>query len=223
MMMSRPGSIPYYDDSSTGPLEHLYSPLDLSRGFAIDWQRDILLLDLEAGASVWRWHPHGLPVALRRATKVIVVHDHWRGVGVDFNFIFSTTTNWMHRVVMHFGPRLRGLWFMTRHVWRETEQALLAVPWRNSVYGRVNRGFSDDDEDGAAPSSPLSSSEEEEEEGEGVDPWDVLVMEDVEVSRDLVANGHVSLSDLPPQLGLTTEAIDGWSTPVRVGTITGAR
>ncbi|KAK8109220.1 hypothetical protein PG984_015021 [Apiospora sp. TS-2023a] len=120
---------------------------------------------------------------------------------------------------------------MSRHVWREAEQALLAVPWRNSVYGRVNKGFSDDDEDGAAPLSPSPSpyeeeeeeEEEEEDEDEGVDPWDVLVREDVEVSRDLVANEHVSLSDLPPQLGLTTEAIDGWSIPVRVGTITGAR
>lgn len=140
-MMAQPGSIPYYDDSSTGPSEHLYPPLDTRRGFAVDWQRDILLLDLEAGASVWRWHPHGLPQALRQASQVIVVHDHWRGVGVSAgpSSVFSTPNNWMHRVVMHFGLRLRGLWFMSRPVWRETEQALLGLPWRSSNYGRVNR------------------------------------------------------------------------------------
>ncbi|KAK8091508.1 hypothetical protein PG997_001869 [Apiospora hydei] len=87
----------------------------------------------------------------------------------------------MHRVVRHFGPRLRGLWFMERLVWREVERALLRIPWRN----RDKHGGGGGRDGGEA--SAL----------EGIDPWDILVGEDREVSRDLVASGQVRMSDLP--------------------------
>ncbi|KAK8075983.1 hypothetical protein PG994_003255 [Apiospora phragmitis] len=159
-MPARTAAPSYHDDSSSSrrPLEHLlYPPLDLKRGFALDWRRDIVLLDLEAGTAVWRWHPHGLPKALSRAAHVVVLHDHLRG-GVVGNW----TWNWMHRVVAHFGPRLRGLWFVNRVVWRQVERALLRIPWENSHRNNSGSGVG---EDGEATTV------------DGVDPWDVLVKE----------------------------------------------
>lgn len=170
------------------------------------------LSTLQSPAAVWRAFLADPATVMARPGSVPYYDDSGAGAGASPG-VFSTPDHWMRRVVVHFGPRLRGLWFMSRPVWREAEPALLRAPGRGHHRGGGDRGGRDDGDngDGAVTSQ-----------ADGVDPWDVLVREDREVSRDLVASGQVRLGDLPPQLGLTTEAINGWSTPVRVGTITGA-
>ncbi|KAK8006839.1 hypothetical protein PG989_000829 [Apiospora arundinis] len=186
------------------------------RLFAVEWRRDVLVLSFVEGAAaaVWRWHPHGLPAALGQAANVVVVHDYLRG----------SPPVWMQRVVMHFGPRLRGLWFVNRRVWRRAKQVLLRVVGRNNHW-------KEEGEEGEHSSTSCDGGGMKGEDGEEAEtayiasenPWDILTRDDREVSRDLLARGEVSIEDLPVQLGLTTEIVNGWSTPVRVGTITGTR
>ncbi|KAK6852228.1 hypothetical protein PG995_012353 [Apiospora arundinis] len=208
---------PTFTSSSGTPFEHLFPSLDWDRRlFAVEWRRDVLVLSFVEGAAaaVWRWHPHGLPAALGQAANVVVVHDYLRG----------SPPAWMRRVVMHFGPRLRGLWFVNRRVWRRAEQVLLRVVGRNNHW----REEGEEGEHSSTSGDGGRMKGEDGEEAETVDvasenPWDILTRNDREVSRDLLARGEVSIEDLPVQLGLTTEIVNGWSTPVRVGTITGTR
>ncbi|KAK8123382.1 hypothetical protein PG999_003300 [Apiospora kogelbergensis] len=198
-----PGLVAYYDDSCLVDdlSTYLFPSMDWERRcFAIDWRRDVLILNFVGGAAVWRWHAEGLPLVLGQAAQVIVVHDHLHG-----------SPPWMHRVVIHFGVRLRGLWFLNRLVWKQAEYDLLRIPWDNNHRrGGVDNNNCDGDEEDGVETTVMHA----------IDLWDILIRVDMEVSRDLVARGEVNIEDLPVPLGLTTEAINGWSTPVRVGTIT---